>query len=157
EAVWFALRDEVGATEFLGYETETAEGIVLAILRNGTRVTEADSGEEIAVVVNQTPFYAESGGQVGDTGGMFTASGSGWAGEDPIKKAGDLRVHLGGLTRGKRRAGDAVELRVDSARRRRVRANHSVTHLVHEALRRRLGPHVTQKGSLVAADRMRFD
>jgi alanyl-tRNA synthetase len=157
EAVWFALRDEVGATEFLGYETETAEGIVLAILRNGTRVTEADSGEEIAVVVNQTPFYAESGGQVGDTGVMFTASGAELAVDDTIKKAGDLHVHLGRLTRGKLRAGDAVELRVDSARRRRVRANHSVTHLVHEALRRRLGPHVTQKGSLVAADRMRFD
>jgi alanyl-tRNA synthetase len=157
EAVWFALRDEVGASEFLGYETETAEGIVLAILRDGARMGEAVGGDEVAVVVNQTPFYAESGGQVGDTGVMFTAAGAELAVDDTVKKAGDLNVHLGRLTRGKLRVGDAVELRVDGARRRRVRANHSVTHLVHEALRRRLGPHVTQKGSLVGPDRMRFD
>jgi alanyl-tRNA synthetase len=157
EAVWFALHDEVGATEFLGYETETAEGIVLAILRDGVRITEAVAGDQVAVVVNQTPFYAESGGQVGDTGVMFTAAGAELAVDDTVKKAGDLHVHIGRLTSGKLRAGDAVELRVDGARRRRVRANHSVTHLVHEALRRRLGPHVTQKGSLVGPERMRFD
>ncbi len=157
EAVWFALREEVGATEFLGYQTETAEGVVKAILRDGVRVAEARAGDEVAVVVNQTPFYAESGGQVGDTGVVFTAAGAELAVADTVKKAGDLHVHLGRLTRGTLSQGDAVELRVDGARRRRVRANHSVTHLLHEALRRRLGAHVTQKGSLVAPDRMRFD
>ena len=157
EAVWFALRDEVGATEFLGYQTETAEGVVKAILRDGVRIAEARAGDEVAVVVNQTPFYAESGGQVGDTGVVFTAAGAELAVADTVKKAGDLHVHLGRLTRGTLSQGDAVELRVDGARRRRVRANHSVTHLLHEALRRRLGAHVTQKGSLVAPDRMRFD
>ena len=157
EAVWFALREEIGATEFLGYETETAEGVVLAILRDGARVAEAAAGDQVALILNQTPFYAESGGQVGDTGVMFTAGGAELAVEDTIKKAGDLYVHLGRLIRGGLQVGDAVELRVDGARRRRLRANHSVTHLLHEALRRRLGAHVTQKGSLVAPDRMRFD
>ncbi|HUC11253.1 MAG TPA: alanine--tRNA ligase [Stellaceae bacterium] len=157
EAVWFALREEIGATEFLGYETETAEGVVLAILRDGARVAEAAAGDQVALILNQTPFYAESGGQVGDTGVIFTAGGAELAVEDTIKKAGDLHVHLGRLIRGGLQVGDAVELRVDGARRRRLRANHSVTHLLHEALRRRLGAHVTQKGSLVAPDRMRFD
>jgi alanyl-tRNA synthetase len=157
EAVWFALREQVGATEFLGYETETAEGVVLAILRDGVRVAEAGAGAQVAVVVNQTPFYAESGGQVGDTGVIFSAAGAELAVEDTVKKAGDLHVHLGRLTHGALKEGDAVELRVDVARRRRLRANHSVTHLLHEALRRRLGAHVTQKGSLVAPDRLRFD
>ena len=157
EAVWFALREEVGATEFLGYQTETAEGVVLAILRDGARAAEAAAGDEVAVVVNQTPFYAESGGQVGDTGAMFTSGGAELAVGDTVKKAGDLHVHLGRLAHGALKEGDAVEMRVDGDRRRRVRANHSVTHLLHEALRRRLGAHVTQKGSLVAPDRMRFD
>jgi alanyl-tRNA synthetase len=157
EAVWFALQEEIGATEFLGYETEAAEGVVLAIMRNGERVTEAAAGDEIGVVVNQTPFYAESGGQVGDTGVMFSASGAELAVRDTVKKAGDLHLHLGTVTHGSLRVGDAVELRVDGARRRLLRANHSVTHLLHQALRRRLGEHVTQKGSLVAPDRLRFD
>jgi alanyl-tRNA synthetase len=157
EAVWFALREEVGATEFLGYETENAEGVVLAIMRNGERIAEAASGDDIAVVLNQTPFYAESGGQEGDTGAVFSASGVELAVRDTFKKAGDLHVHLGSLTRGVLKEGDAVEMRVDGMRRRRLRANHSVTHLLHEALRRRLGGHVTQKGSLVAPDRLRFD
>ncbi len=157
EAVWFALREEIEATEFLGYETETAEGVVLAIVRDGVRVAEAAVGDNVAVIVNQTPFYAELGGQVGDTGVMFTAAGAELAVADTVKKAGDLHVHIGALTHGALREVDAVELRVDGARRRRVRANHSVTHLLHEALRRRLGPHVTQKGSLVAPDRLRFD
>jgi alanyl-tRNA synthetase len=157
EAVWFALRDEIGATEFLGYETETAEGVVLAILRDGVRVAVAGAGDGVAVVVNQTPFYAESGGQAGDTGVVFTAGGAELVVEDTVKKAGDLHVHMGRLAHGTLKEGDAVELRVDGARRRRLRANHSVTHLLHEALRRRLGSHVTQKGSLVAPDRMRFD
>jgi alanyl-tRNA synthetase len=157
EAVWFGLRDEVGATEFLGYETETAEGVVLAIMRGGERVAEAAAGDEIALIVNQTPFYAESGGQVGDTGVIFSASGAEIAVRDTVKKAGDLHVHLGAVAHGTVKVGDAVEFRVDGVRRRRLRANHSVTHLLHEALRRRLGEHVTQKGSLVAPDRLRFD
>ncbi len=157
EAVWFALREELGATEFLGYETETAEGVVLAILRDGARVAEAAAGDQVAVIVNQTPFYAELGGQVGDTGVIFTSNGAELAVDDTVKKAGDLHVHLGRLTHGVLKQGDVVEMRVDGTRRRRLRANHSVTHLLHEALRRRLGPHVTQKGSLVAPDRLRFD
>jgi alanyl-tRNA synthetase len=157
EAVWFALREEIGATEFLGYETETAEGVVLAIMRGGERASEAATGDEIAVIVNQTPFYAEAGGQIGDTGVIFSAAGAELAVRDTVKKAGDLHVHLGAVTHGALKQGEAVELRVDGMRRRRLRANHSVTHLLHEALRRRLGEHVTQKGSLVAPDRLRFD
>jgi len=157
EAVWLGLREEVGATEFLGYETETAEGVVLAIMRGNERVTEAALGDDVAVIVNQTPFYGESGGQAGDTGVIFSASGTELAVRDTIKKAGDLHVHLASVTRGGLKVGDAAELRVDGLRRRQLRANHSVTHLLHEALRRRLGKHVTQKGSLVAPDRLRFD
>jgi alanyl-tRNA synthetase len=118
---------------------------------------EAAIGDEVAVILNQTPFYAEAGGQVGDTGIVFSASGAEMAVRDTIRKAGDLHVHLGALARGVLKEGDAVELRVDGTRRRRLRANHSVTHLVHQALRHRLGAHVTQKGSLVAPDRLRFD
>jgi alanyl-tRNA synthetase len=157
ETVWFTLREELGATEFLGYETESAEGVVLAIMRNGARVAEAALGDDVALIINQTPFYAESGGQVGDSGIIFSAGGTELAVRDTIKKAGDLHVHLGNVTRGVLKEGDAVELRVDGRRRRQLRANHSVTHLLHEALRRRLGEHVTQKGSLVAPDRLRFD
>ena len=156
EAVWFGVRDEVGATEFLGYDTESAAGLVRAILREGVRVGAADAGDELAVVVNQTPFYGESGGQVGDTGVMLTA-GAELRVHDTVKKAGELYVHLGRLARGRLTEGEAVELRVDGDRRRQLRANHSVTHLLHQALRRRLGAHVTQKGSLVAPDRLRFD
>jgi alanyl-tRNA synthetase len=156
EAVWFGVRDEVGATEFLGYDTESAAGLVRVILREGVRVGAADAGDELAVVVNQTPFYGESGGQVGDTGVMLTA-GAELRVHDTVKKAGELYVHLGRLARGRLTEGEAVELRVDGDRRRQLRANHSVTHLLHQALRRRLGAHVTQKGSLVAPDRLRFD
>jgi alanyl-tRNA synthetase len=157
ETVWLGLRADLGATEFLGYQTEIAEGVVLAILRDGERVGEAAAGDEIAVIVNQTPFYGESGGQIGDTGVIFSASGAELAVSDTVKQAGELHVHQGRLARGVLKQGDAVELRVDGARRRRLRANHSVTHLLHQALRRRLGAHVTQKGSLVAPDRLRFD
>ncbi|MGH7055619.1 MAG: alanine--tRNA ligase [Stellaceae bacterium] len=157
EAIWFGLREELGATEFLGYDTESAEGVVLAILADGARVGEAAPGTEIAVIVNQTPFYAESGGQVGDTGALFTPNGAEIAVRDTMKRAGDLFVHQGQVTRGTLKLGDTVALRVDGERRQRLRANHSVTHLLHQALRRRLGEHVTQKGSLVAPDRMRFD
>src|SRR5712671_6416969 len=157
DAVWFALREEVGPSEFLGYETETAEGVILALLKGEERVLEAQSGDEVGVIVNQTPFYGESGGQVGDTGAIFSAGGGEFAVEDTLRKAGDLFVHVGHVRHGTLRVGDAVELRVDGERRRRLRANHSVTHLLHQALRHRLGEHVTQKGSLVAPDRLRFD
>jgi alanyl-tRNA synthetase len=157
EATWYALRDEVGPTEFLGYDTESAEGIVLAILRGDQRVTEASAGDDIGLVVNQTPFYAESGGQVGDTGTIFSAAGGELAVRDTVKKAGELHLHLGTVRHGTLKVGDAVELRVDGDRRRQLRANHSVTHLLHQALRRRLGEHVTQKGSFVGPERLRFD
>jgi alanyl-tRNA synthetase len=156
-ASWFALREELGPTEFLGYDTETAEGVILAILKGGERVEVAQAGDEVAIVVNQTPFYGESGGQLGDTGVIFSAAGGEVAVRDTIREAGDLFVHLGAVAHGALKAGDAVELRVDGERRKRLRANHSVTHLLHQALRHRLGEHVTQKGSLVAPDRLRFD
>jgi alanyl-tRNA synthetase len=157
DAAWFALREEVGPTEFLGYETETAEGVILALVKGEERVLEAQSGDQVGIIVNQTPFYGESGGQVGDTGAIFSAGGGEFAVEDTLRKAGDLFVHVGRVRHGTLRVGDAVELRVDGERRRRLRANHSVTHLLHQALRHRLGEHVTQKGSLVAPDRLRFD
>jgi alanyl-tRNA synthetase len=157
DAAWFALREEVGPSEFLGYETETAEGVILALLKGEERVLEAQSGDQVGIIVNQTPFYGESGGQVGDTGAIFSAGGGEFAVEDTLRKAGDLFVHVGRVRHGTLRIGDAVELRVDGERRRRLRANHSVTHLLHQALRHRLGEHVTQKGSLVAPDRLRFD
>jgi alanyl-tRNA synthetase len=157
EEAWFRLREEVGASEFLGYETLEAEGVVTALLKGGERVAQAAAGEEVAVVVNQTPFYAEAGGQVGDAGVMFSAAGAELAVRDTVKKAGDVHVHLASVTHGAIKLGEAVELRVDAARRRLLRANHSATHLLHQALRRRLGAHVTQKGSLVAPDRLRFD
>jgi alanyl-tRNA synthetase len=162
EANWFALREEFGATEFLGYETEIAEGIILAILRGpgsdkAERVAEAGIGDEVGIIVNQTPFYGESGGQLGDTGAVFSASGGELAVRDTQKKAGELHLHLGTVRHGTLKLGEAVELRVDGDRRTRLRANHSVTHLLHQALRHRLGEHVTQKGSLVAPDRLRFD
>jgi alanyl-tRNA synthetase len=157
EANWFALREEVGATEFLGYETEAAEGVILAMLRGEQRVGEASAGDEVGIILNQTPFYAESGGQVGDTGVIFSATGGELAVRDTLKEAGELHLHLGTVQHGRLKVGDAVELRVDGDRRRRLRANHSVTHLLHQALRHRLGEHVTQKGSLVAPDRLRFD
>jgi alanyl-tRNA synthetase len=157
EKIWFAVRDRVGATEFLGYDADMAEARVVALVVDGTEVSEAKAGTKVAVVVNQTPFYAESGGQMGDTGSMFSAGGTEVAVADAQKQAGDLFVHDGKVERGTIKVGDVVELRIDTARRAALRANHSATHLLHEALRRRLGKHVTQKGSLVAPDRLRFD
>ncbi|MGH6933151.1 MAG: alanine--tRNA ligase, partial [Dongiaceae bacterium] len=157
DAQWFELRDRLGATEFLGYSTELAEGKVLALLLAGKQVESAEAGAEIALIANQTPFYGESGGQIGDSGIMFSAGGAEIAITDTQKKLGDLHVHHGEVTKGRIAVGDAVEMRVDSERRTALRANHSATHLLHEALRRRLGGHVTQKGSLVAPDRLRFD
>jgi alanyl-tRNA synthetase len=157
ERVWFELREKVGATEFLGYETETALGKVQALVVGGQPVEAAGPGSEVAVLVNQTPFYGESGGQVGDAGRIASAGGAVVEVRDTLKKLGDLHVHLGKVAAGTLKVGDDVELVVDGLRRARLRANHSVTHLLHQALRRRLGAHVTQKGSLVAPDRLRFD
>ena len=157
ETLWFEIKDRVGATEFLGYETEAAEGQVEALVVAGAEVDRAAAGQEIQVVVNQTPFYGESGGQVGDTGVLFNAAGVEVAITDTVRKLDGLIVHAGRISRGTLKPGDTVELRVDGDRRRAVRANHSATHLLHQALRDRLGAHVTQKGSLVAPDRLRFD
>ena len=157
EAVWFDLKQRLGATDFLGYATEQAEGQVIALLKNGAEVQAAKQGDEIAIVTNQTPFYGEAGGQMGDTGEFVSASGAAIAIADTHRKVGDLFVHHGKVTRGEVKVGDAVEMKVDGRRRTALRAHHSATHLLHEALRRRLGPHVTQKGSLVAPDRLRFD
>ena len=157
DAVWFELRDEKGATEFLGYDTEAAEGHVEAIIVDGKRVQEAAPDADVQVIVNQTPFYGESGGQSGDAGIMRGANGAVVTVSDTQKKLGALHVHIGVVSGAALRVGDAVELLVDHARRTQLRANHSATHLLHKALRDRLGDHVTQKGSLVAADRFRFD
>ena len=157
ETVWFDVKDAVGATEFLGYETERAEGVVTAIVKNGERAETVEAGEDAVIVVNQTPFYGESGGQVGDTGIINGADGQSFTVTDTQKKVEDLFLHVGKMESGSLRIGDALDLQVDSGRRTKLRANHSVTHLMHEALRRVLGDHVTQKGSLVGPDSMRFD
>jgi alanyl-tRNA synthetase len=156
EAVWFGIREKVGGTEFLGYETEGAEGVVAALVRDGKLVDALRKGESGAVVLNQTPFYGESGGQVGDTGTM-TADGVRFKVTDTQKHLGDLFVHIGTVEEGTLMAGAAVALDVDHKRRGAIRRNHSATHLLHEALRQVLGDHVAQKGSLVAPDRLRFD
>ncbi|MFC3673926.1 alanine--tRNA ligase [Ferrovibrio xuzhouensis] len=157
EKVWFDVREEHGASEFLGYDTEAAEGRIDAVVVGGQPVTEAKVGTEVAVVLNQTPFYAESGGQVGDTGLIVTAGGAKVAVSDTQKKLGLLHVHVGKVTEGVLKAGDMATLTVDHKRRSAIRANHSATHLLHAALRRKLGEHVSQKGSLVSPDRFRFD
>ena len=156
ESVWFSLREKLGATEFLGYDTEKAEGVVAALVRDGHEVAELNAGESGAVVLNQTPFYAESGGQVGDTGAI-AADGVAARVTDTQKKAGDLFVHSVTVDKGTLKVGAALALDVDHARRGAIRRNHSATHLLHEALRQVLGDHVAQKGSLVAPDRLRFD
>jgi alanyl-tRNA synthetase len=156
ENVWFPLREKLGATEFLGYETESAEAVVAAIVKDGHEVDSLKAGETGAVVLNQTPFYAESGGQVGDTG-LASADGIKFLVTDTQKKAGDLFVHQGKVERGTLKVGTPLQLDVDSARRSSIRRNHSATHLLHEALRQVLGDHIAQRGSLVAPDRLRFD
>ena len=157
ETLWFEMLQEVGATEFLGYETEMAEGTIQALVVEGERRESVNAGANAAVIVNQTPFYGEAGGQVGDRGVLFTAASAEFAVHDTRRELDALTVHIGTLTGGALAAGDVVELRVDGARRTGVRANHSATHLLHAALRRRLGDHITQKGSLVGRDRLRFD
>ena len=156
EAVWFGIREKVGGTEFLGYETESAEGVVSALVRDGKEVDALKKGDSGAVVLNQTPFYGESGGQVGDTG-VMTADGVRFKVTDTQKHLGDVFVHIGVVEEGTLKVGAALALEVDHHRRGTIRKNHSATHLLHEALRQVLGDHVAQKGSLVAPDRLRFD
>ena len=156
ETLWFPVRDRVGATEFLGYDTETAEGVVTALIRDNAEVESLKAGETGFVVVNQTPFYGESGGQLGDTG-TIRATGALAEVSDVQKKLGDVFAHSVTVKEGELKRGAAVELNVDHARRTAIRANHSATHLLHEALRLVLGDHVAQKGSLVSPERLRFD
>jgi alanyl-tRNA synthetase len=156
EAIWFGIRDQAGATEFLGYDTEQAEGVITAIVA-GSASRERLAEGAAALVMNQTPFYGESGGQMGDAGTVEAPGGGRVLVRDTAKKLGALHVHMGVVENRPVAVGDDVVLKVDEARRDMLRANHSATHLLHEALRRVLGPHVTQKGSLVAPDRLRFD
>ncbi|UIK07348.1 alanine--tRNA ligase [Neorhizobium galegae] len=156
ETIWFELKEKHGATEFLGYDTETAEGVVQAIVREGKAVASASAGEQVQVVVNQTPFYGESGGQMGDTGVISTDNAK-LTVSDTQKKGEGVFVHIATVTEGTLKVGDAAALTVDHDRRSRLRSNHSATHLLHEALREVLGTHVAQKGSLVAPERLRFD
>jgi alanyl-tRNA synthetase len=161
ETLWYALRERTGATEFLGYDTEEAEAVVTALVRGGIEVEGIAAGEEGLLVVTQTPFYGESGGQVGDTGTITGQSSHGSGLKVRVtateKKLGDLFVHHVAVEEGSLSLGQPVELKVDHARRSAIRANHSATHLLHEALRQVLGDHVAQKGSLVAPERLRFD
>jgi alanyl-tRNA synthetase len=154
-SIWFDIAEKHGATDFLGYDTESAEGQVLAIVRDGAPVAEAGSADKVQIVLNQTPFYAESGGQVGDSGVLRTASGKVTI-HDTRKVAG-VFLHIGEVTEGRVEAGQAAQLEVNHDRRSAIRANHSATHLLHEALRNALGDHVAQRGSLNAEDRLRFD
>ncbi len=155
--VWFDIADATGSSEFIGYSTDRGEGAVVAILRDGVSVDRAETGDRVAILTNQTPFYAESGGQVGDSGRMSNQSGLAITIEDTTKPLGRLHAHHGVITNGAVAVGDVVEMAIDKDRRTLIRANHSATHLLHAALRQRLGEHVSQKGSLVAADRLRFD
>ncbi|MFA1674572.1 alanine--tRNA ligase [Rhizobium mongolense] len=156
ETIWFEFKEKHGATEFLGYDTETAEGVVQAIVRDGAAVASASAGDKVQIVVNQTPFYGESGGQMGDTG-IISSDHAKVEITDTQKKGEGLFVHSGTVVEGLLKTDEAVALTVDHARRSRLRANHSATHLLHEALREVLGTHVAQKGSLVAPERLRFD
>src|ERR1700760_1711676 len=156
ENIWFPLREKLGAREFLGYETESAEGAVAALVQDGKEVAQLKTGESGSIVLNQMPFYAESGGQVGDTG-LMTGEGVKFRVTDTQKKAGDLFVHVGTVEQGTLKPGTALQLEVDHTRRSSIRAHHSATHLLHEALRQVLGDHIAQRGSLVAPDRLRFD
>ncbi len=156
ENIWFPLREKLGATEFLGYDTESAEGVVTALVKDGKDADSLKTGETGSIVLNQTPFYAESGGQVGDTG-VLTGEGVKFRVTETLKKVGDLFVHVGTVEQGTLKVGTPLQLEVDHGRRSSIRAHHSATHLLHEALRQVLGDHIAQRGSLVAPDRLRFD
>ncbi|MAU42081.1 MAG: alanine--tRNA ligase [Kordiimonas sp.] len=157
ETVWYELRDQHGATEFVGYGATTADGVVQALIVDGEVVSSAKEGDEVSVLTNQTPFYGESGGQAGDTGVLQCPDGGRIKITDTQKKLGALHVHQGIVESGSCNTGDVLNMSVDIERRNQLRANHTATHILHEALRRALGEHVTQKGSLVAAERLRFD
>jgi len=157
DELWYDLAEEVGATEFTGYSSHEGEGVVLALVKDGVRVDSAATGETVTVILNQTPFYGESGGQVGDAGKLASLSGFEGEVEDTSKPLGKLHALRTRVAKGSLNAGDTVHQSVDIERRNAIRANHSATHLLHAALRHRLGGHVTQKGSLVAPDRLRFD
>ena len=157
DELWFDIAEEFGSTEFTGYSGDEGEGVVLAMAKDGKRVDRAEIGDVVDIVPNQTPFYGESGGQIGDTGKLSTLKGFEGEVEDTAKPLGRLHVLRTKIVKGELFVGESVHQRVDAERRDRVRANHSATHLLHAALRHRLGTHVTQKGSLVAPDYFRFD
>ena len=156
EDIWFGIKDKLEATEFLGYETNQAEGVVLSLLKDNKEVDQLKENDEGMIIVNQTPFYGESGGQVGDTGEIVSNDFK-FEVTDVQKKLGDLFVHYGKVKSGSIKLQESVELKIDVERRDNTRAYHSATHLLHESLRRVLGTHVTQKGSLVEPSRLRFD
>jgi alanyl-tRNA synthetase len=156
EEKWFKVREELRATEFLGYVHDKTEGIILKISKDNEFIEEAKTGDEVEIITNQTPFYGESGGQVGDQGTISTNK-SKITIKDTLKKMGDLHVHLGKIDSGSIKVGDIVNLKINIEKRNNARAYHSATHLLHEALRRTLGKHVTQKGSLVSPEKLRFD
>ena len=155
DTIWFDVLDAHGATDFLGYDTERAEGQIVSLVSNGAQVETSAHGTSVQLVLNQTPFYAESGGQIGDRGLVVTETGT--VTITDTRKTADLFIHIGTVTAGSITNGQAAKLQVDEVRRISIRANHSATHLLHEALRRSLGDHVTQRGSLNADDRLRFD
>ncbi|HYI49363.1 MAG TPA: alanine--tRNA ligase [Allosphingosinicella sp.] len=157
DEIWFDIAEDQGATEFTGYLGNEGEGVVVALVRDGERVDTAQAGDKVFILTNQTPFYGESGGQIGDSGKISSDKGLEADVGDTSKPLGRLHAHHATIGAGAVALGDAVHLAVDGARRDKVRANHSATHLLHAALRRRLGTHVTQKGSLVAPDHFRFD
>ena len=156
EERWFKIREELNPTEFLGYEFDKAEGVIIKISKNGKFVQSSSAGDEVEIITNQTPFYGESGGQVGDQGYIFSSECKIKI-NDTQKKMGDLFVHYGKVEKGSISIGQSVNLEIDVLKRNNSKAYHSATHLLHESLRRTLGKHVTQKGSLVSPERLRFD
>ena len=156
EHIWFKVREKLGSTDFLGYETDNSQGVVLTIIHNGKETDTLTENSEGIIITNQTPFYGESGGQIGDTG-FLLGSNSRFEVTDTQKKLGDLHIHIGKLIKGSISKGDTLDLKINPERRSNIRAYHSATHLLHEALRRVLGKHVIQKGSFVGPDRLRFD
>jgi alanyl-tRNA synthetase len=157
ETIWFDIRQDIGMTEFVGYQGTKAEAKISAIVIDGQPTDKVSAGEEASIIVNQTPFYAESGGQAGDQGTLKSENSATMVVTNTLKKLGDMHVHIGEVQSGELAVGDIVNLTIDDSRRTKIRSNHSATHLLHEALRRVLGDHVTQKGSLVEAGYLRFD
>ena len=157
ETIWYDIRQDTGMTEFVGYQGAEAEAKISAIIVDGVPTDRVHAGQEASIIVNQTPFYAESGGQAGDQGIIKSENSALMAVTNTLKKLGDMHVHIGDVQSGELAVGDVVHLAIDNSRRTEIRSNHSATHLLHEALRRVLGDHVTQKGSLVEAAYLRFD